>query len=100
MRSIKIADERISSLLDVGDPGAPEGEGTDLVVRLKDGRGFSVPVLTLRALERRLAEALSFVSAQVLVVRELTDEALTHAVRTALDRGLEHFGTFQSPLEE
>jgi hypothetical protein len=100
MRSIKIADERIASVLDVGDPGAPPGDSTDLVVRLKDGRGFSLPVLTLRALERRLAEALSFASAQVLVVRELTDEALTDVVRRALDRGLEHFGTYQAPLEE
>jgi hypothetical protein len=100
MRSLDIADERIASLLDVGNPGAPEGEGTDLVVRLNDGRGFSLSVLTLPALERRLEDAPSFVASSVLVVKELSDEALAHAVRAALDQGLERFGTLQAPLEQ
>lgn len=100
MRSLDTADERIASLLDVGNLGGPEGEGTDLVVRLKDGRGFSLSVMTLRALERRLEEAPSFLASGVLVVKELSDEALVHAVRGALDRGPEQFGTLEALLEE
>lgn len=100
MRSISTSDERIASILDMGEAGAPRDEGTDVVVRLKDGRGFSVPVLTLRGLEHRLAASPAYAATGVVVVRTLSEEALAQAVRTALERGIEHFGTLEAPLEE
>jgi hypothetical protein len=33
-------------------------------------------------------------------VLQLTDEAVLHAVRAAVDQGIEHFGTLQPPLEQ
>jgi hypothetical protein len=100
MRAISTTDERIASILDMGEAGAPRDETTDVVVRLKDGRGFSLPVLTLRGVERRLAASPALAVTGVVVVRTLSDEALAQAVRTALERGIEHFGTLESPLEE
>ena len=100
MRSIETPDRRIASLMDAGNPSGSDTESTDIVVRLEDGRRFSVTLLTLRTLERRLETSLSCVIPGALVVKSLSDEAIRHAVSAALDAGLEHFGTLQAPLEE
>lgn len=100
MRSIDTSDKRIASLMDAGNPGGNDTESTDIVVRLKDGRRFSLTLLTLRVLERRLATSLSCALPGALVVKSLSDEAILHAVSSALDEGVERFGTFQAPLEE
>ncbi|XXF79619.1 hypothetical protein P2318_07640 [Myxococcaceae bacterium GXIMD 01537] len=99
MHAIDTTDGRIAALLDVRDaPG--ERDGTDIVVRLKDGRGFSLPVLTLRHVERQLARAPSFARTGALVVKALSAEAIAHAVSAALDLGIERFGALEAPLEE
>jgi hypothetical protein len=100
MRSIDTEDERIASLLVADDP-PPHGEATrDLVVRLRDGRRFVLTVVTLEALEARLGGAPSHVASGILLVRRLSDGALLHAVRAALDQGLERFGTLQPLIEQ
>lgn len=100
MRSIETPDARIASLMEAGNPEGNDTESTHLVVRLKDGRRFSLQVLTLRVLEHRLARSLSCAVRNALVVRALSDEAITHAVSTALDEGIEYFGILQAPLEQ
>ncbi len=100
MRSMETTDPRIASLMDAGNPAGNDRESTDIVVRLKDGRRFSLPLLTLRVLEKRLATSLSCALPGALVVKSLSDEAILHAVSSALDHGLERFGTLQAPLEE
>lgn len=100
MRSIDTEDERIASLL-VAESRALHFEGSrDLVVRLRDGRRFALTVMTLDALEARLGGAPSYVATGIVLVRRLSDGALLHAVRTALDQGIERFGTLQPPIEE
>lgn len=100
MRSIDTSDKRIASLMDAGNPAGSDTESTDIVVRLRDGRRFSLTLLTLGALERRLATSLSCALSGALVVKSLSDEAIRHAVGAALEQGIERFGTFQAPLEE
>jgi site-specific recombinase len=100
MRSIETSDTRIASLMDAGNPGGSDTESTDIVVRLQDGRRFSLNLLTVRVLERHLETSLSCVLPSALVVKSLSDEAIRHAVSAALDQGLERFGTLQAPLEE
>ncbi|MFP2898604.1 hypothetical protein [Corallococcus sp. 4LFB] len=100
LRSIDTEDERIASLL-IAEPPALHFEGSrDLVVRLRDGRRFVLTVLTLETLEARLGSAPSYVAPGIVLVRRLSDGALLHAVRSALDQGLERFGTLQPPIEE
>jgi hypothetical protein len=99
MRSIELADERISSVLLVAGEEMPRDEA-DLVVRLADGRSFSLSVTTLEGLKRRLGSALACVVPTRLLVRDLSDKALGEAVRSALSQGLERFGTLQAPIEQ
>lgn len=100
MRSIETTDKRIASLMDAGNPAGSDTESTDIVVRLRDGRRFSLTLLTLRTLEKRLATSLSCALPGALVVKSLSDEAILHAVSSALELGLERFGTLQALLEE
>ncbi|RKH56009.1 hypothetical protein [Corallococcus llansteffanensis] len=100
MRSIDTEDERIASLLVADDPDLPFQGSRDLEVRLRDGRRFVLTVHTLEALEERLGGAPSFVATRLVVVRRMSDGALMHAVRSALDQGVERFGTLQPLIEE
>lgn len=100
LRSIDTEDERIASLLVAENPALHFEGSRNLVVRLRDGRTFVLTVLTLEALEARLGGAPSYVATRMVLVRRLSDGALLHAVRSALDQGLEHFGTLQPPIEE
>ncbi|NRD55745.1 MULTISPECIES: hypothetical protein [Corallococcus] len=100
LRSIDTEDERIASLLVAENPALHFEGSRNLVVRLRDGRTFVLTVLTLEALEARLGGAPSYVATRMVLVRRLSDGALIHAVRSALDQGLEHFGTLQPPIEE
>ncbi|NBD08081.1 MULTISPECIES: hypothetical protein [Corallococcus] len=100
MRSIDTEDERIASLLIADDPAPPSDGARDVAVRLRDGRRFVLTVHTLEALEARLGGAPSFVATGVVLVRRMSDGAVLHAVRSALDRGVERFGTLQPPIEE
>ncbi|MCY1043037.1 hypothetical protein OV208_17080 [Corallococcus sp. bb12-1] len=100
MRSIDTEDERIASLLIADDPELPFEGSRDVEVRLRDGRRFVLTVHTLEALEARLGGAPSFVSPRIVLVRRMSDGALLHAMRSALDQGVERFGTLQPPIEE
>ncbi|CAM3747493.1 hypothetical protein G4177_07450 [Corallococcus sp. ZKHCc1 1396] len=100
MRSIDTEDERIATLLVADDAGLPFEGSRDVVVRLRDGRSFVLTVQTLEALEARLGGAPSFVTSRLVLVRRMSDGALLHAVRSALDQGVERFGTLQPSIEE
>jgi hypothetical protein len=100
MRSMELADARVASILVADDPELPKQDGLDVVVRLSDGRGFTLTLVPLDALQRRLAAAPSLLATRLVLVRQPTDEALLHAVRSALDEGIENFGTLQPPLEQ
>ncbi len=100
MRTIDTEDERLASLLVAESPALHFEGSRDLVVRLRDGRRFVLTVLTLEALEARLGGAPSYVAQGIILVRRLSDGALLHAVRSALDQGIERFGTLQPPIEE
>ncbi|NMO19319.1 hypothetical protein HPC49_17510 [Pyxidicoccus fallax] len=100
MRSIDSGDARVASILVADDPALPPHDGLDLVVRLRDGRGFTLTLLTLDVLQRKLAAAPSLLVSQLVLVRQVSDEAVLHAVRSALDAGIERFGTLQPPLQQ
>ncbi|MFP2931136.1 hypothetical protein ACLESO_39270 [Pyxidicoccus sp. 3LG] len=100
MRSMESGDARVVSILVADEPDLPRRDGTDVVVRLRDGRGFTLTLVPLDALQRRLADAPSFLATHLVLVRQVTDEAVLHAVRAAVDQGIERFGTLQPPLEQ
>ncbi len=100
MRSIDSGDARLSSILLADDPELPRQDGMDVVVRLRDGRSFTLTLLPLELLQRRLTQSPSFIATGVVVVRQLTDEAIVHAVRATVDQGIERFGRLQPPLEQ
>jgi hypothetical protein len=100
MRSMESADARVASILVADDPDLPRHDGLDVVVRLSDGRGFTLTLVPLDVLQRRLATAPSLLATRLVLVRQLTDEALLHAVRSAVDEGIERFGTLQPPLQQ
>jgi hypothetical protein len=95
MRSLDIGDGTIASLLVADDLAPPGADSLDLVVRLEDGRRFGLTLHTLEHLRRQLDEAPSAVLPGVLLVRHFSDEALLHAVRSALHQGIERFGVLQ-----
>lgn len=98
MRSMDSGDSRVASILVADDPELSHQDGLDVVVRLRDGRGFTLTLVPLDALQRRLADAPSLLATRLVLVRHLTDDAVLHAVRAAVDQGIEHFGTLQPPL--
>lgn len=100
MRSIDSGDARLASILLADDPELPRQDGMDVVVRLRDGRSFTLTLLPLELLQQRLARSPSFIATGVVLVRQLTDEAIVHAVRAAVDQGIERFGRLQPPLEQ
>ncbi|MBZ4422229.1 hypothetical protein [Myxococcus sp. RHSTA-1-4] len=100
MRAIDSGDARVASILVADDPALPRRDGLDVVVRLRDGRGFTLTLVPLHVLQRRLAAAPSLLATRLVLVRQLTDDAVLHAVRSAVDEGIEQFGTLQPPLEQ
>ncbi|WP_164007150.1 hypothetical protein [Pyxidicoccus trucidator] len=100
MRSMESADARVASILVADDPDLPRRDGMDVVVRLSDGRGFTLTLVPLDVLQRRLGTAPSLLATRLVLVRQLTDEAVLHAVRSAVDEGIERFGTLQPPLQQ
>lgn len=100
MRSMDSADARVASILVADDPELSHRDGMDVVVRLRDGRGFTLTLVPLEALQRRLSDAPSLLVTRLVLVRQFTDDAVLHAVRTAVDQGIERFGTLQPPLEQ
>ena len=99
LRTLDIEDERLASLTFYCQVEEPEDDNIDLGVRLKDGRSFGFTVFSLRNLQRLMEGELSFVSPGMLVVSRLTDEAILHAVRSAVALGIEQFGVPRSTLE-
>lgn len=100
MRSMESGDVRVASILVADDPELPRQDGMDVVVRLSDGRGFTLTLVPLDVLQRRLDAAPSVLATRLVLVRRLTDEAVLHAVRSAVDEGIERFGTLQPPLQQ
>lgn len=98
MRSMDTGDARVASLLVADDPELSHGDGLDVVVRLRDGRGFTLTLVPLEALQRRMADSPSLLATRLVLVRQLTDDVVLHAVRAAVDQGIERFGTLQPPL--
>lgn len=98
MRSMDSGDSRVASILVADDPELSQQDGLDVVVRLRDGRGFTLTLVPLDALQRRLSDAPSLLATRLVLVRQLTDDAVLHAVRAAVDQGIERFGTLQPPL--
>ncbi len=100
MRSMESGDTRVASILVADDAELPRRDGMDVVVRLRDGRGFTLTLVPLEVLQRRLSTAPSLLATRLVLVRQLTDEAVLHAVRSAVDEGIERFGTLQPPLQQ
>ncbi|QSQ19598.1 hypothetical protein JY651_30325 [Pyxidicoccus parkwayensis] len=101
MRSMDSGDARVASILVADDPELmQQRDGLDVVVRLRDGRGFTLTLMPLDALQRKLADAPSLLATRLVLVRHFTDDAVLHAVRAAVDQGIERFGTLQPPLEQ
>ncbi|MCY1074047.1 hypothetical protein [Archangium lansingense] len=99
LRSLELEDERLASLTLHCEVSDPEDDNIDLSVLLKDGRSFGFTVFSIRNLQRLIEGELSFVSPGMLVVSRLTDEAIIHAVRSAVALGIERFGILQSKLD-
>jgi hypothetical protein len=100
MRSLDIGDGTIASLLVADDLSPPDADTMDLVVRLEDGRRFGLTVHTLEHPRRQLEAAPSAILPGLLLVRDFSDEALLHAVRSALSQGIERFGVLQPLINQ
>lgn len=100
MRSMESGDVRVASILVADDPELSLRDGMDVVVRLSDGRGFTLTLVPLEVLQRRLEAAPSVLATRLVLVSRLTDDAVLHAVRSAVDEGIERFGTLQPPLQQ
>lgn len=99
MRSIEINHSIVLSITIVENKAIenPQDHNMDVWAELKDGRRFSFTVFTLRNLERHLGGRHSFVTPGLLVVKELSDEAIIDAITSAAELGIEHFGILQRP---
>jgi hypothetical protein len=80
----------------VTEPAARD-TNIDVWADLGDGRRFSFTIFTLRDLERRLAGRRTFVCPGMLIVTELSDDAIVEAICDAASQGIEHFGVLQKP---
>lgn len=99
MRTLKVQRGSIRQVTLVTEP-ASRDDNIDVWADLADGRRFSFTIFTLGDLTRRLAGRRTFVSPGMLVVAELSDDAIVEAVCDAASRGIEHFGVLQQPTTE
>lgn len=99
MTPIDVTDAQLASILVLDRPAAPDAP-LRVVARLRDGRSFSLDLLTLSALQQRLQGAQSLVSPRLMLVREPSEAAIVEAVRAALAQGIERFGVLDAPLGE
>jgi hypothetical protein len=96
MRTLKVECGRVRQVTLVTEPAALD-DNIDVWVDLADGRRFSLTIFTLGDLTRRLAGRRTFVSPGMLIVTELSDDAIVEAVCDAASQGIEHFGLLQKP---
>jgi hypothetical protein len=96
MRTLKVEHRGIRQVIVVTEPEARD-DNIDVWADLADGRRFSFTIFTLGDLTRRLAGRRAFVSPGMLIVAELSDDAIVEAVCDAALHGIEHFGILQKP---
>lgn len=94
MRTLKVERGPVRRVTLVTEPEARD-DNIDVWADLADGRRFSFTIFTLGDLTRRLAGRRTFVSPGMLVVAELSDDAIVEAVCEAASHGIEHFGILQ-----
>ncbi len=99
MQTIDVADAELASLLVLDRVQAP-GDPLRVVAHLRDGRNFSLTLLTLDGLRRYLTGTPAYVAQRVLVVRDPSEAAVLEAVRMAIAQGIERFGVLDAALEE
>jgi hypothetical protein len=99
MTSLDVDDPLLASVLLLDGPGRTEGT-LRVVAHLRDGRRFSLDVVTLAELGQRLAGAPALALDPLLLVPALSAEAALAAVRAAVAQGVERFGTLDPPLTE
>jgi hypothetical protein len=95
MHQLDSSHPAIVALRVIGDIGNPADGNVDLMVELTNGQRFSFTAFTMANLTRLMQGRLSFVSPGLLVVVNLTDEALIDAVEDAIEQGIEQFGVPQ-----
>lgn len=100
MRSLDMKDGPIASVLIADELVSPESDSLDVVVRLKDGRRFGLTLFTLEHLRRQLDQALCVVTPRMLLVRNLSDEAVLDAVRSAMSQDFERLGVLQPLINQ
>jgi hypothetical protein len=100
MRSLDMKDGPIASVLIADELVSPQSDSLDVVVRLKDGRRFGLTLFTLEHLRRQLDQALCFVTPRMLLVRDLSDEAVLDAVRSAMSQDFERLGVLQPLINQ
>lgn len=93
MRTITGVHPKVRTVTLVGEADATENQ--DIWVECRDGRRFAFTLFTLRNLASLMEGRLSFVSPGMLVVKDLSDEAIVEAVADAAELGIERFGVLQ-----
>lgn len=96
MRTLLLNHATLRQLTVVGDVDDLADGNLDVWADLKDGRRFGFTVFTPRNVERLMARRRSFVSPGMLLVRDLTDDAILDAVQEAAALGIEAFGVQQA----
>jgi hypothetical protein len=99
MRTLKVECAQVRQVTLVTEPASRE-DNIDVWADLIDGRRFGFTIFTLGDLRRRLAGRRAFVSPGMLVVAELSDDAIIEAICDAASQGIEHFGVLQEPTTE
>jgi hypothetical protein len=100
MRTLDIKDGQIASVLVADEFSTDQSDSLDVVVRLRDGRRFGLTLFTPEHLRRQLDQALSLVTPGMLLVKHFSDEAILHAVRTAMSQDIERLGVLQPLINQ
>jgi hypothetical protein len=95
VRTLQLHHPKIAALHLAGEAVDQTDDNVDLLLELVDGRRFSFTAFTPQNLARLIQDRQSFVSPGLLVVRQLSDEALVDAITDAVEQGVEQFGVLQ-----
>lgn len=96
MRTLKVECNPVQQITLVTEPEERD-DNIDVWADLADGRRFSFTIFTLGDLTRRMAGRRTFSSPGMLIVAELSDDAIVEAICDAASRGIEHVGILQKP---